>query len=234
MALALPAFACGAIKDELSPERLGVYAEPVARAMAKPTVHYVVGPIESPLPMDVAQFLLDHPDLSAWIVRRHRIAPYIIEMKGPNHSWADDRDGTTGFIDLADKRPNGRVYYTEGTHVSGIFPDIHAAAVILMDIRSAPRPGCPERIATSFEVYLRMRSAFLSAMVKILRPFIRGILIRKFSKAFSSAEQVGILLAKDPDAVRQEILDYPGLSMDDRAVAQRLLGPLMPVAPACR
>jgi hypothetical protein len=213
--------------------RLGDYAEPMRAAVERYTVHEVIGPIETPLSLEMSDFMLDHPDLSAWLVRRHKIAPYVIEMKGPGRSWADDGDGTTGFIDLADRQPDRRAYYTEGTHVSLLFPKIRAAAVVLMEIRPYQTEGCQPHVLSSFDVYIKMRSRFVSRMVKILRPFIKGLLIRKFTEAFSVARQVGVLLAEDGENVKQEILSYPGLSPEERAQADLLLSSLKREEPGC-
>ena len=215
------------------PERLGGYAERMRLTVERATVRQSVGPIETPLSLEVSAFLLDHPDMSAWLVRRHKLAPYVIEMRGPGRSWADDGDGTSGFIDLADRGPNSRAYYTEGTHVSAVFPDIRASAVILMDIRPERKPGCPEHVVSSFDVSVKMRSAFVSGMVKALRPFIRRVVVRKFTRAFSVAQQVGVLLAKEPDATRKELLSFPLLSPEDRAAGEKLLSSLAPEPAAC-
>jgi hypothetical protein len=231
--LMMPALALAAAPGVLSYERLGAYAEPMRRAVERPTVHQRVGPIDTPLSLEMSGFLLDHPDMSAWLVRRHKIAPYVIEMRGPGRSWADDGDGTTGFIDLVENRPDRRAYYTEGTHVSALFPKIRASAVILMDISAANKPGCDEQVTSSFDVYVRMRNPFVSGMVKTLRPFIKGVLIRKFTRAFSVARQVGVLLAEDPAGVRSEILSYPGFAPEERETAAGLLAALEPAAPAC-
>lgn len=231
--LALAVARCAAGEALPRPEELGVYAEPMRGAVERATVHQKVGPMETPMSLEIAVFLLDHPDMAAWLARRHKLAPYVIVMKGPGRSWADDGDGTVGFIDLADRRPGRRAYYTEGRHVSGFFPEIRASAVVLMDIAPTRKPGCAEHVVSSFDVYVKMRSVFVSAMVKTLLPFIRGLVIRKFTRAFSVAQQVGVLLAKDPEKIKQEMLSFPGLPPEDRAAAEKLLAPLRPEAPSC-
>lgn len=228
--LALASPAAGA---SVLPEGLEGHADAAKQTVERRTVSGSVGPIETPLTLEAAAFLLDHPDLSAWLVRRRKIAPYVIEMRGPGRSWADDGDGTTGFIDLVYRRPERRVYYTEGTHVSALFPDIRASAVIVMDISPVAREGCRGHVVTSFDVYVKLRSGFLSAMVKTLRPFIRGLIVRKFTRAFSVADQVGVLLAKDPEGIGREMLSFPGWSAEERASAQALLNPLTPEPESC-
>ncbi len=204
----------------------------IARVMAAPTVSSRVGPLETPLPIDLAEFLLDHPDLSAFIVRSHHIAPYVITMLGPRRSSADDGDGTSGIIDLASRTERRRVYYGEGVHRSRIFPPIRADAVIVMELEPARRAGCGPRIRSSFDVYVKLRNPILSGMVKALRVFVRATIIRKFSKAFLVADQVGRLLARDPQSVRRDVAAFP-LSDVDRRRALRLIDALAPQPAAC-
>lgn len=232
-AAVLLALASVAASGPVLPDGLEAHVEAAKQTVERRTVSGSVGPIETPLTLQVSEFLLDHPDLSAWLVRRRKIAPYVIEMRGPGRSWADDGDGTTGFIDLVYRSPERRVYYTEGTHVSAVFPDIRASAVIILDISPVSREGCRGHVVTSFDVYVKLRSGFLSAIVKTLRPFIKGLIVRKFTRAFSVADQVGVLLAKDPEGVGREMLSYPGLSAEERASAQVLLSSLAPESESC-
>jgi hypothetical protein len=113
------------------------------------------------------------------------------------------------------------------------FRKVRAAAVVLVSLEPIDRPGCRPRVKSSFDVSLRLRSRFLSGMVKVLRPFLKGALIRKFSRIFSTAKQVGILLEKEPEKTKAELLSYPGLSAAERAEAERLLAPMGPELAAC-
>lgn len=214
-------------------ERLGGHAEAMKRAVERPTVRRTIGPIETPLPMEISDYLLDHPDMAAWLVRRHKIAPYVVEMRGPDRSWADDGDGTTGFIDQVVREPGKRAYYTEGTHVSAIFPDIRAAAVVLLTLEPVRRPGCAEHVLGTFDVHLRMRSRFVAGVVKALKPFIAGLLMKKFTRAFGSAREVAVLLARDPEGTRRELLSFPGLSEADRAEGERVLSAVQAEPASC-
>ncbi len=196
------------------------------------SVYQRVGPIETPLPREMADFLLDHPDLAATIVREHGIAPYRIEMRGPRQSWADDGDGTVGLITEVSNGAGRRVYYGDGTHRSRYFPDIRAEAVIVMEMRAVPRPGCSDRVRSTFEVYVKLRNPILAKMVSLL-PFVQRTVARKFSKAFLVADQVGRLLAKTPQAVVWDVKDY-GLPEAEENRALALIGALTSEPLSCR
>lgn len=209
------------------------YRALIARTTSSYTVRSTVGPLDTPLSPAWADFLLDHPDLSAFLVRKYGIAPYMITMRGPNQSWADDGDGTKGLITLVEHSGRTRLYYGEGTHDSALFPTIRASAVIVMTVEPVQPPGCPERIRSSFAVYVKLRSRFLSGMVKLLRPFVRDTVIRKFTKAFLVAHHVGRLLAEQPHSVAADILAYPNLAERDRETVRALLDELQPQPRSC-
>lgn len=190
------------------------------------TVRSTLGPVQTPLPLSLANFLLDHPDLSADIVRRHKIAPYVIEMRGPDRSWADDGDGTSGLVVLARRTDTTRLYYGEGTHRSSVFPAIRARAVIVMTLKPVERRGCPDAVDTSFDVYVKLRNPLLAGLVKALRPFLAKTIVRKFSKAFMVADAVGQLMARRPKELEAEVRSLPELSPAGREQLIALMKPL--------
>lgn len=216
MALAAPARAAGSdpAPDPFTPDE---YADAVRKTVAGFTVHAVLGPAQTPLPLALSNFLLDHPDLSAFIVNRRGIAPYRIEMQGPRRSRADDGEGTSGLVNLLERTDRRRLYYGEGVHRSRLFPAIRATAVIVMELREQPGPGGRRETTTTFDVYVRMRSRFVSALVRALRPFLQKTVIGKFSKAFFVADRVGRLMAQDPGAVDADVRAFPTLAAEDRA-----------------
>lgn len=215
-ALSAPALAARPEPPE-DPFTPAEYAVAIQRTVADCTVHAELGPAQTPLPLALSNFLLDHPDMSAFIVNREKIAPYRIEMRGPRRSLADDGDGTSGLVNLLERTDNRRLYYGEGVHKSLFFPDIRATAVIIMRLREVPGKEARPQTITTFEVYVRMRSRFVSRLVKTLRPFLQKTVIGKFSKAFFVADQVGRLIARDPEAVAADARAFPLLASEDRA-----------------
>lgn len=193
------------------------FAAEVRRTTSNCTVSELVGPSDVPLPLDLSNALLDNPDLSAFIVRRRRIAPYRIEMQGPRRSLADDGEGTSGVVSLLSRTDTHRLYYGEGEHRSGYWPTIRASAVIAMDLEERASADGRPATRTSFLVCVRMRNVFVAGMVKVLRPFLKKTVIGKFTKAFFVADRVGRLMAQDPDGVGADIAAFPILSDEDLA-----------------
>jgi hypothetical protein len=194
-----------------------LYAGLIAETTAHCTVRSRVGPADTPLPLALSNFLLDHPDLSAYLVRVRRIAPYRIEMRSPRQSWADDGDGTAGLITLVERTDTRRLYYGEGAHRSRLFPVIRASAVIEMDLAKTTGADGRPHTRTVFTVWVRIHNRFVSRLVRILKPFLRRTVIGKFSKAFMVADKVGRLMAKDPAGVAADARGFTELSAAGRA-----------------
>ncbi len=191
-------------------------AAEIDRTLADCTVSQLVGPRDIPLPLDFSDDLLDHPDLAAFVVRRRGLAPYRVEMIGPDRSAADDGDGTRGVIELVRRERGRRLYYGVGEHHSRVWPVIRADAVIDMTLKEVASADGPAATRTSFLVCVRLKNPFLSGVVKLLRPFVRKTVIGKFTKAFFVADRVGRLARADPRGMQDDIDAFPALTPLER------------------
>jgi hypothetical protein len=216
----------------LDPFTPAEFAAAVRQTTAGFTVRAVVGPARTPLPLAVSNFLLDRPDLAAFIVDRRRIAPYRIAMLGPRRSLADDGEGTVGIINLISKTDHRRVYYGEGEHRSRFLPAILASAVIVMDLSEETRPDGRLRTISTFEVFVRMNSRFVAGVVKTLRPFLQKTVVGKFSKAFFVADAVGQAMARDPASVGGDVRAFAPMFDEDRAALLEMIARLPPPPPS--
>ncbi|MFI5345534.1 MAG: hypothetical protein ACHQ51_04090 [Elusimicrobiota bacterium] len=223
--------AAASFEDAEEPFTPAEYAAAIRGTISSATVRATVGPAEIPLPLAASNFLLDHPEMSAFIVNRRKIAPYRIEMLGPRRSLADDGDGTRGVVNLIEATERHRLYYGEGVHRSRLFPDIRASAVIAMDLSETMGPDSRPRTVTTFHVWVRIKNRFVSALVKTLRPFLQGTVIGKFTRAFSVADTVGRLMVLEPEAIAADVRDFPSLFVEDRAAILGMLSRLRPAAP---
>lgn len=210
------------------------YAAAVRATVDGRTVHERLGPGRTPLPLELSNFLLDHPDFSAEVVRRRGIAPYRIEMLGPRRSRADDGEGTSGVVNLLSRTDRRRLYYGEGVHHSRLFPDVRASAVIVMELAEETAPDGRRVTVTVFDVYVRMRSRFVAGVVKTLRPFLQRTVVGKFSKAFMVADEIGRLTARDPGALAEDARSSPALFAEERDALLALTSRLPPPSSTAR
>lgn len=204
------------------------FAAAIRQTIGDCTVSAMVGPAPTPLPLHVSNFLLDRPELAAFIVNRRKIAPYRIEMLGPRRSSASDGRGTTGVVNLIERSDTHRLYYGEGVHQSLLFPDLHATAVVEMSLHEEPGPDGRPRTVTTFQVFVRLRNRFVSSVVKTLSPFLRATIAGKFTKAFAVANRVALLMTQDPDVIADDIRACPSVFIEDRAALIELIARLKP------
>ncbi|MGH2620334.1 MAG: hypothetical protein ACRDHG_07160, partial [Anaerolineales bacterium] len=57
--------------------------------------------------------------------------------------------------------------------------------------------------------YTRLDDPWLAGVVRILRPLIGGAVTRKLSRGFQVTNQLGMLIAKDPERVVQQVGGLP-------------------------
>jgi hypothetical protein len=222
-----------AILLALTPARGAPFPERAAAIMRSYTVRSLIGPIDTPLEPGLAEFFLDHPDLSSDLVRAHRIAPYRVTTIGPGRCRADDGYGIRGTIDLLEKTPSRRVYLADGVFDRRALPTMRALVVIVMRMTPLPSETCPPKIRSEYEVYIRLRNPVLAALVKTLRPFLSQTAASRFSRAFVAAQKLGELIAREPDAVFAEIEAHPGLSSSERSAARAFAARARAAAARC-
>ncbi|MBI3288548.1 MAG: hypothetical protein HYZ74_03410, partial [Elusimicrobia bacterium] len=201
-------------------EEAGVHSGDSACCLPPHSLAAELGPTEAALPLDVANFLLDRPDLTAFILKRRKIAPYRIERQGARRSLADDGEDTRGTVDLVESSNRRRVYYLDGVHRARYLPEIRATAVIVLELREAGKG----RTAATLRVWVRLKNRVLSGVVKAVRPFLRETINRKFRRVFSAAERLGLLMSRDPASFSEDARAFPGLSDGERGAFQRLMG----------
>ncbi len=189
----------------------------------KRTIRIVVGPAITALPLALSTFLLDHADLTAFLIKRRNIAPYKIVMRGPFRAEANDGADTQGFITLLSATDHRRVYYAEGVHHSSVFPDIRADAVIIMTTEDAPGVGSLGATKSTFEVTVRARSRVVAKVAKILKHYLRKMVDAKFRRAIAAADRVAGAIAQDPDGVLADASAFPALLAGDQEILRRMI-----------
>jgi hypothetical protein len=81
-----------------------------------PTTSGLIGPVRTPIPQHVYEYLLDHPSLIAALVRKLGMGNYQFTSRGPNQFWGNDGDGTQGLLSLLQREGTTRIYHIDGYH----------------------------------------------------------------------------------------------------------------------
>lgn len=201
--------------------------------LRSPTVKATLGPNDTLMPMEVANFLLDRPELTAWYVNKRRVAPYVVEKRGPGLWHADDGAHTSGLVKLLERGDAKRSYFADGEHTGAPFGKIRALGVLTMTMKPWKREGCPTGISSSLDVAVKVKNPVVAGLAKTMRRFIRKTVARKFSRAFLTAHKVGVLLAEDPQGVTEELASFPGLSKEDAVALRKLTKGLVRPSESC-
>lgn len=206
----------------------------VSQTRERHTVRASVGPTDIPLSLELSNFFLDHPDFTASIVNKRKIAPYTVTMRGPRSFWADDGNGTQGLITLMDRKETYRLYYGEGSHKGRLFPILRAAGVIVMNMEAQAGSDCRPSTKASFSVFVHVKNRFVAGVLTVLRPFLQKTIDSKFRKAFNAAGRIGLLLEKDPHTLNEDVRASPLITPKERAHLIDLLSDLKRTQPNCQ
>lgn len=204
--------------------------------LSSPTVSVTIGPADTPLPVEAAMFFMDRPDLTAWFLKRKRLAPYVIERTGPRKWHGDDGGGTRGDFELVRSAEGERLWFGEGTHHTSrkLVPDLDAYGAISMRASPVRQDGCPPAVATKFKVSILVKNGFLAKLAWIVQSYITDTVKRRFERAVEAARKVALMLAQDPKGVSSELAAYPGLDQPGRAELARLVRRMRPLPRECR
>jgi hypothetical protein len=164
----------------------------------------VVGPIESPIRIDLYSFLVDHPIVTASLVQSLGLASYQFTGRGDHQYWVNDGDGTQALLSLVHQSEGTRIYYLAGYHEGHVFPRVHAKAAVFLRMRPVVTKAGGSAVENTLISYTRLDDPWLAGVVRILRPLIGGAVTRKLSRGFQVTTQLGTLIADDPDRVTQQ------------------------------
>lgn len=185
-----------------------------------------IGPIQTPIPLPLYNYLLDRPPLMASLLERLGIGTYQFTMRESNRFWANDGDGTQGLLSLMYQDETSRIYHIDGQHEGHVFPMVKAKAAVFMKIQPVTTPEGYPAVQSSLMSYTRLDSSVLAGLVRVLRPLINDAVTRKLSRGFEVTNQLGVAIAQDRDRVAQAAALVPWLNPTE---LQTLIGLLYTV-----
>jgi hypothetical protein len=191
--------------------------------ITSPTTSGLAGPTTTPIPPSFYAYLLDHPSAIASLVERFGIGSYQFIAKGSNQFWGDDREGTQGLLTLLYRDQRSRLYHIDGYHEGHVFPIVRVKAVVFLRTTPVTTPEGHQAIETSLAAYTKLNDPVLAALVSVLKPLIGDAVTRKLTKGFNATTQLGVLIAKDPHRVIQEVRSLPAIQPDEREALTSLL-----------
>jgi hypothetical protein len=168
------------------------------------------------------QFLLDRPDVGAALARILRIGTYTITPTGTDQFRASDPEGLEGELEILYRDAVSRVYFAHGIAEGGILR-VRGKVVVCQESRYGTTAVGQERVATQLTIYAKIENPVLAFLVKILSPFIGGMVDAKITKAQGVVRQVSELMVQDPYETYTRIAQSNQLAPEDLATVRTLM-----------
>jgi len=197
----------------------------LAGVINDPTTSHVNPPVLVPVRMPIYDFLLDHVVLSAALVRQFALGDYRVQRLGAQGYHGEDGQGSEALFDLLYRDSTLRVYYIQGSYHGKVFPLITGKAIVTLTSQTRSGNDGKASLETRIRVYSRLDSPMLATLVKVLRPFLRGVINGKLIGPFLAVQRLGELIAADPEQVYRQAETMVEL---DKAELETLRVLLMP------
>jgi hypothetical protein len=196
------------------------------------TTSHVNPPVLTPIRKPVYDFLLDHVVLTAALVRTLGIGQYTVKRVGAQGFQGDDGLGSEALVDLLHQNSTQRVYHIQGTYHGKVLLLITGEAIVMLPSQTRTGSDGKESVETRMVVYSRLDNPMLATLVKVLQPFLRGVINGKLAGPFLAVHRLGELIAANPEKVYRQaetILELDKTELD--ALRVLLLPSLTPARP---
>lgn len=196
------------------------------------TTSHVNPPVLTPIRKPVYDFLLDHVVLTAALVRTLGIGQYTVMRVGAQGFQGDDGLGSEALVDLLHQNSTQRVYHIQGTYHGKVLLLITGEAIVMLTSQTRTGSDGKESVETRMVVYSRLDNPMLATLVKVLQPFLRGVINGKLAGPFLAVHRLGELIAANPEKVYRQaetILELDKTELD--ALRVLLLPSLTPPPP---
>jgi hypothetical protein len=200
----------------------------ISAVLDKPTTVGLVGPIQTPVTVQLYDYLLDRPPLVATLSEQLGLGRYQVVPQGPNQFWVNDGDGAEGLLTLLYRDPSRRIYYLRGFHKGRFLPTVRGTAVIFMHSLSISTHEGGSAVETSLVIYTKLDNAVLAEVARVVRPLIREAVTRKLSRGIEVAHRLGAAIAEDPQQIAQLAALVPWLSSPERHTFLAMLSTIPP------
>ena len=168
------------------------------------TTSHVNPPVLTPIRKPVYDFLLDHVVLTAALVRTLGIGQYTVKRVGAQGFQGDDGLGSEALVDLLHQNSTQRVYHIQGTYHGKVLLPITGEAIVMLTSQTRTGSDGKESVETRMMVYSRLDNPMLATLVKVLQPFLRGVINGKLAGPFLAVHRLGELIAANPEKVYRQ------------------------------
>ncbi len=137
------------------------------------------------------------------LARQLGLIQYQAEIDEAGRVWADNREGSRGYMQRLWARDGRYLYYVAGSE-RGLF-EAHGRGVALIE----SRPVGPQRLEYRAHLFVRVDNVVLAALAKLFQIFLGGSVDRNFAHVMRHPVTITELAAADPARVRAAIARLP-------------------------
>jgi len=189
------------------------------------TTHRIDPPASVPIPKSIYDFLLDHPVLTATLVRQLSLAATRISQVGADAYQGDDGQGGEGLVTVLYQDGQRRVYHIKGSQRSSLFPMIAGAAVVMLNYHPKAAPDGRELVETRIIIYSKLENPYVAMLVQVLRPILQRAVNNRLTSAVLAVHRLCETIAADPERVYREADALPDVERKDSEAFRALLAP---------
>ena len=148
-------------------------------------------------------FLLDNAGACAALADQCELVSYRPVITPEGRLIATNQEGTVGWLELVDCRPDRRIYYVEGAQ-SGSFT-ARGQAVVVVNFRQTG----PTEIEYSGELFVRLDNAFAAVLMRLFMAFVRRAVDQSFGEVMALPAGLTQLALDQPALIRALIQAVP-------------------------
>jgi hypothetical protein len=171
----------------------------------------------------VFEFLLDHPDFAAAVIRELRIAHYRITPRSDGKYDAEDLQGVRGYFQPFSTARGERVYVGVGKYRSRFLPSFSGHAVVRLKYRPRLDSSGRPYIENHADVYVRLDNRFVALFARLLMPFLHRVVDQKVDLALSAAQRLSEQITMNPVAVYDRLRRSSALDRETLEAFHQLL-----------
>ena len=183
-----------------------------------------VGPIRVAMSEPLYRYLLGDPPIAAALIRRLGLGSYHSQAWGEDRFWGDDGEGTKGFVQLVYQDAESRMYLLDGSHESRVLPHITGKAVVFLQMAVVRDQQGNEDMDSTIVAYTKLDNRFLSGLVSLLHPLIRGMVKSRLQKGIETVHRLGLVIRQQPSRVLREAEQDPPLPEQHVVFLKKVLG----------
>ncbi|MFQ5916042.1 MAG: hypothetical protein ACE5JS_22950 [Nitrospinota bacterium] len=139
-------------------------------------------------------FLLDHLDLTAYVVRRLGLGKQAVRRLEPNVLEGHDGEGLAGRMSLVLREKNKRIYLARGRLKNFLFFDLWGRAIIVAE----QIPQDPQKQSLRLTLYVKLDSELFDVIFHLFSPLVSGAVTERISKFLTATSIASQAIRKDP------------------------------------